>query len=142
MDEYYLMTPEGAWITPTTRELIRFIERLPASASEEIKGYFRNNGADYYETVYWRMLSSWIKSKRTICADCGAGERLQVHHLTYDHVGEEYLHLKDLIVLCEECHKERHGLSTESKGMTVYDFAKRETGRQDWRRLTVYDIDD
>lgn len=32
--------------------------------------------------------------------------KLEVHHLTYERLGNE--DLRDLITLCEECHKETH----------------------------------
>lgn len=33
--------------------------------------------------------------------------RLEVHHLTYDRIGNE--HPDDLIVLCPQCHRKAHG---------------------------------
>jgi len=40
------------------------------------------------------------------CADCGATEPLEVHHLTYKRLGREKM--KDLLVLCGACHRIRH----------------------------------
>lgn len=37
----------------------------------------------------------------------GMPKRLEVHHLTYERLGRE--RLADLEVLCEDCHKDRHG---------------------------------
>jgi 5-methylcytosine-specific restriction endonuclease McrA len=34
-------------------------------------------------------------------------KKLDVHHKTYDHFGEEPL--SDLIVLCRDCHQKEHG---------------------------------
>lgn len=39
------------------------------------------------------------------CQKCGnRGGRLEVHHKTYEHLGDEFRHLGDLIVLCPDCH--------------------------------------
>lgn len=40
------------------------------------------------------------------CHTCGATKRLEVHHLTYERLGEELM--SDLMVLCFGCHKAEH----------------------------------
>ena len=40
------------------------------------------------------------------CEDCGAYERLQVHHKDYRGLG--YEERSDLEVLCAQCHSRRH----------------------------------
>lgn len=66
---------------------------------------------------YRRYLNSqvWQRSKarfrKTLrhtghCAECGATERLDVHHLTYARIGKEKP--EDLIELCRACHKAAH----------------------------------
>lgn len=40
------------------------------------------------------------------CKRCGAGGRLDVHHLSYVRVGRE--RPDDLTVLCRECHRAEH----------------------------------
>ena len=46
-----------------------------------------------------------IKDKKK-CELCGATSMLQVHHLTYDNLGNEKS--KDLQVLCPPCHRKKH----------------------------------
>ena len=41
-----------------------------------------------------------------VCEDCGAYERLQVHHSDYRNLG--YEEASDLEVLCPHCHSRRH----------------------------------
>jgi 5-methylcytosine-specific restriction endonuclease McrA len=41
------------------------------------------------------------------CEDCGARESFEVHHLTYKRKGNE--RPEDLVAVCRQCHKERHG---------------------------------
>ncbi len=43
------------------------------------------------------------------CQKCGAKNvELNVHHKTYDHLGDEWDYTDDVIILCRECHKREH----------------------------------
>lgn len=65
---------------------------------------------------YWRGYSySLIKERNFTCEDCGRrfyGQRnkLQVHHLKYRDANPWSYSPEELIVLCEDCHRKRHGL--------------------------------
>lgn len=48
------------------------------------------------------------------CAMCGSPKNLQVHHITYENIGEEKD--EDLTVLCKECHQGLH------EGKTFFDY--------------------
>jgi len=58
--------------------------------------------------------SHWLKFRQQAldyygkkCADCGTEHaRFDVHHLTYDRIGEELL--GDVVILCHDCHTARH----------------------------------
>lgn len=41
------------------------------------------------------------------CEVCGA-EKYQLHHWSYQHLGQEQHHLEDLQALCQEHHSEYH----------------------------------
>ena len=66
---------------------------------------------------YWKGYSySLIKERNFTCQDCGRRfynerNKLQVHHLVYRDVNPWSYNPDELIVLCEECHKKRHGIS-------------------------------
>ena len=68
---------------------------------------------------YWKGYSySLIKERNFTCEDCGRqfyGERnkLQVHHLVYRDVNPWSYSPDEVVVLCEDCHKKRHGITTE-----------------------------
>jgi len=70
---------------------------------------------------YWKGYSySLIKERNFTCEDCGRrfyGERnkLQVHHLVYRDVNPCSYSPDEVVVLCEECHKKRHGIATETE---------------------------
>lgn len=41
-----------------------------------------------------------------LCQGCRVRRATQVHHLTYDHVGNEFLF--ELVAICETCHTRLH----------------------------------
>lgn len=66
----------------------------------------------FLQSDYWHQVRDWILARDDhTCQHCGSTTRLQVHHLTYEHHGEEHLHPEDLLTLCRSCHEEVHGLS-------------------------------
>jgi len=44
------------------------------------------------------------------CSLCANKHSLNVHHRTYEHKGEEYKNLEDLVVLCKICHQKHHNI--------------------------------
>ena len=61
----------------------------------------------YLKSANWRALRDKIlKRDGWKCTKCGGKYNLHVHHLTYEHVGEELL--KDLKTLCRKCHEAQH----------------------------------
>ena len=65
---------------------------------------------------YWKGYSySLIKERNFTCEDCGRrfyGQRnkLQVHHLRYRDANPWSYSPDELVVLCDACHRKRHGL--------------------------------
>lgn len=60
---------------------------------------------------YWKDIRQLVLSRDNhTCQHCADTSRLHVHHLTYQHHGEEHLYLDDLITLCESCHRKEHGI--------------------------------
>lgn len=70
------------------------------------------------QSDYWKGYSySLIKERNFTCQDCGKRfenerNKLQVHHLVYRDANPWSYKPEELIVLCEECHKKRHGIMT------------------------------
>lgn len=59
----------------------------------------------FLSSEYWRVVREIkIKESGGRCAVCGSSDNLQVHHRSYEHHGNEHLHLDDLVVLCGRCH--------------------------------------
>lgn len=71
------------------------------------------------QSDYWKGFSySLIKERNFTCEDCGRRffnqrNKLQVHHLFYRDINPWSYKPEEMVVLCEECHKKRHGISTE-----------------------------
>ncbi len=74
------------------------------------------NYEEYLKSEYWYAL---VRAKRhsvgNKCEKCGSTHRLEVHHLTYERLGQEKL--MDLQVLCSYHHKQVHGIETLSGQM-------------------------
>ena len=71
-------------------------------------------------TEYWKGYSyAIIKERNFTCGDCGRQfynqrQKLQVHHLVYRDKCPWSYNPEELIVLCEDCHKKRHGIFTDN----------------------------
>lgn len=67
---------------------------------------------DYLESDHWKRLRKRkLYQSGNKCQLCGSKENLNVHHNTYENRGCEKD--EDLVVLCNECHKKHHGISSE-----------------------------
>ena len=62
---------------------------------------------NYLDSDAWSVIRSIVLMKAGFkCEKCGEKEHLHIHHLNYSTVFNESL--KDLVLLCRECHKEQH----------------------------------
>lgn len=66
--------------------------------------------AGYLSSESWRRARKRALSRAGgFCQRCRCSSRhLQVHHLTYDRLGQEYE--SDLLVVCGTCHEDLHGV--------------------------------
>lgn len=68
---------------------------------------FFDNYDDYLKSPAWRSKRSKVLNRANgICEGCGDNKADQVHHLTYAHVGNEFLF--ELVALCHPCHERLH----------------------------------
>ena len=71
------------------------------------------------QSPYWKGYSyALIKERNFTCHDCGRSfpnerNKLQVHHLAYRDANPWSYDPDELVVLCEECHKKRHGIISD-----------------------------
>lgn len=63
----------------------------------------------YLTTDYWREVSDAVKQRAGHrCQVCNSSLKLEAHHRTYAHRGNEKEYLDDLVCLCHSCHKKFH----------------------------------
>ncbi len=74
---------------------------------------------EYLKSNHWKETKARFrkKVKGRRCQFCGATGELHIHHRTYERLGRE--RLKDLVQLCEECHKAIHDLVKSGKAKTI-----------------------
>ncbi len=65
----------------------------------------------YLHTPHWKF-TKWLKKKiyGRYCEKCKrwTGDIVDIHHISYAHKWWEFLHLRDLQVLCRAHHEEEH----------------------------------
>lgn len=88
-----------------------YVARRDAAAGRISERFDRSKWFASYD----RYLASpeWGKRRRQVlarakgsCEGCGEHPPTEVHHLTYEHVGHEFLF--ELVALCEACHQRIH----------------------------------
>lgn len=101
-DKYALCKKIVKSLNPTPEEIIK-LQLMEYSA--------------FLVTPYWHKVADVVRlSFDNKCADCGADDRLQVHHLTYKNHGREHLFWRiDLIPVCDRCHERRHSKSDNQR---------------------------
>jgi hypothetical protein len=84
-------------------------DKFVALAAEHV-GWLRSLPYErYLETDEWSVTRYFaLRAAGYLCEGCGWGRWLEVHHRTYERLGEE--RLEDLAVLCDRCHAREHGL--------------------------------
>lgn len=107
-------TPELAAVaTPWDQAILDKYEARRSSSSEEIKKKY--DRAAFFRS-YDQYLASpeWLEKRGLVlrransqCEGCGVQPAEEVHHLTYEHVGNEFLF--ELVALCHCCHERIHG---------------------------------
>lgn len=81
-----------------------YLNKLADKLKEKSYKYF-------LKSKYWELVrEKVIKRDSNKCRKCNSTYILQVHHKTYEHHFREHLHLKDLILLCKNCHEKEHNI--------------------------------
>lgn len=77
-----------------------------AQQEQERAAWFERYNA-YLKTTEWRLKRQAVLTRaNNWCEGCAARPATQVHHLSYDHVGNELLF--ELVAVCDECHQRIH----------------------------------
>jgi hypothetical protein len=76
------------------REATRTLKKLPYE--------------DYLRSDHWTALKEEIRRVFKTCVICNSKSNLNVHHRSYKHRGNPNKEIRDLILLCAECHNLFH----------------------------------
>lgn len=88
----------------TTTEAVASGEGFPSKESLKAMPY-----SEFLQTPYWNEIADAIKKRDGYrCRVCNSSKQIAAHHRTYEHHGEEHLHMGDLTTLCEKCHTSFH----------------------------------
>lgn len=69
---------------------------------------------EYINSPKWKAKRQMVLERDNFrCRKCGTGKNLDVHHITYEHIGNEPL--DDLVTLCRNCHENVHKYDFENK---------------------------
>lgn len=89
---------------------------------------------NYLKSQHWGKLRLKVLENHPVCEKCGSDKILQIHHKTYDRLGDE--RLSDLQVLCQECHKKVHNKKHE-KNKRI----RKGKGRKKRRAVVINEIE-
>lgn len=80
-------------------------EREQTKAEQDREWWARYN--TYLNSSAWKTLRERVMRRVAgRCEGCGLNEAVHVHHLTYEHVGQEFLW--ELRAVCGDCHHRLH----------------------------------
>ena len=102
--------PGGVGGTQQERQVAIMLSNLALSYTDRQFDHFANMPyRAFLRTKYWKMVRQIVLLVNPSCVLCDSRHNLNVHHKRYSHHGWEHLWLeRDLIVLCQDCHKRHH----------------------------------
>ena len=78
----------------------------------------------YLKSAEWAARREKVMQRAGgFCEGCRGQAATEVHHLTYEHVTQEFLF--ELVAICGDCHARYHGVPTRPKA----NFTPRPTGK-------------
>ena len=84
-----------------------WITKCPYFERADISSEYR----EYLDSVFWKAKRrKALEKAKFVCELCGSAKNLQVHHISYEHLG--YEPLGDLLVVCKRCHEKLHQKDT------------------------------
>lgn len=97
------------------KEIGRFLLVLADALKQETRPFRKLPYNEYLKTDHWKNIRQQAFTHYgAACCLCNSKRQLNVHHRSYDNLGEEPM--SDLIVLCRNCHAKFHDkLPRESK---------------------------
>lgn len=89
------------------REQFQEQQHKARTQHEKEQEAWREKYDEYMQSPEWQDKRSLVLVRAAyICEGCGKAPAQQVHHLTYDHLGDEFLW--ELRAVCMKCHERLH----------------------------------
>jgi 5-methylcytosine-specific restriction endonuclease McrA len=109
-EDYYCQQCKDELKREETEKLARKAQTKLDRARNKLQELKTMPYEEYLLTKHWKdFKKARIIEANFECQRCHRGDiKLHVHHLTYERRGEELP--SDVVVLCEACHREEHGL--------------------------------
>lgn len=77
----------------------------------------REDYAEYLKSEEWALRRDLVMARaKNRCEGCGLRAASEVHHLTYEHVTQEFLF--ELVALCGDCHERAHAPAEQARPAT------------------------
>lgn len=102
-NRHYTLTPNDYIAIDNAVSIFRVMNHI-----KDDYGNHKSNYNEYMQSSQWRQIRATMLSKYGKCQLCGSTSNLEVHHNSYEHIGDEMNHLEDLVVLCRDCHSSFH----------------------------------
>jgi hypothetical protein len=94
------------WEQRATAVLERQRQAMEAEKNAQSAEWWKRYDA-YLKTPAWRSKRAQVLERANgMCEGCRRRKAEQVHHLTYEHVGDEFLF--ELVAICNACHHRLH----------------------------------
>ena len=99
------------------------VEATPKMRNEASEEYLQNFKYQYFKTATWQTKRFQVLSRAKFkCEICNSKEALEIHHSSYENLGEEPL--RDLHALCRSCHQKQHDTYGYSYSTTYLPLIK------------------
>lgn len=104
-------------MTESYRIVMSFLPRLKKLKGDDYKTAYAVWFSCYQQTFEWKKKRIQVIDRDTWCYDCKCKPIEHIHHLSYKNLGSEPL--EDLVGLCAECHRKRHGIDIKPENPEV-----------------------
>jgi 5-methylcytosine-specific restriction endonuclease McrA len=133
--------PSGQWISKEKVTDAETVKKVPADLREEyakqrdarwkavqgrhVVAQLREGDsdyADYLSSPEWKAKRlKVLRRADNICEGCGERKATEVHHLSYRHVGNEFLW--ELVAICDDCHQRVHAKEQSLDSENAEEFS-------------------
>lgn len=112
----------GIEVEPWNHDIAIRVYNERVNAHETKMAEMRAHYSAYLKSPEWaRKRAMVMRRASNTCEGCATNRAVQVHHKTYEHVGEEFLW--ELVAVCVECHERLHGLDDDKVAVLASHYA-------------------